>query len=43
MEFENLVNGHRIWNARNVGNYKRFKNKIAEIIALSEQEIDLNK
>ena len=43
MEFENLVNGHRIWNAKNEGNYKRLKIKIEEIIALCEQELDIKK
>ena len=43
MEFENLVNGHRIWNAKNEGNYRRLKSKIEEIIALCEQEIDKKK
>ncbi len=40
MEFENLVNGHRIWNAKNEGNYRRLKSNIKNIIALCEQEID---
>ena len=43
MEFENIVNGHRIWNIKNERNYKRLKSKIEEIIALCEQEIDLKK
>jgi len=43
LEFENLVNGYRIWNAKNEGNYKRLKSEIEEIIALCKQEIDLKK
>ena len=43
MEFENIVNSHRFWNRKNERNYIRLKSKIEEIIALCEQELDLNK
>jgi len=41
LEFENLVNSHRIWNRKNELNYKRLKSRIEEIITLCEQEISL--
>jgi hypothetical protein len=43
MEFENLVNSHRIWNRKNEWNYKGLKNKIEEIITICEEEIDFKK
>ena len=43
LEFENLVNSHRIWNRKNELNYQRLKSRIEEIITLCEQEINLNK
>ena len=43
LEFENLVNSHRIWNRKNERNYKNLKSSIVEIITLCEQEIRLQK
>jgi hypothetical protein len=43
LEFENIVNGHRIWNIKNEWNYKSLKRRIEEIITLCEQEIDIKK
>lgn len=43
LEFENLVNSHRIWNRKNEWNYQSLKSEIEEIITLCEQEISLKK
>jgi hypothetical protein len=43
IEFENLVNSHRIWYRKIEFNYKRLKSKIEEIISLCNEEIDLKK
>jgi len=40
-EFENLVNSHRIWNAKNERGYKNLQIKVEEIILLCEQDIKL--
>jgi len=43
LEFENLINSHRIWNAKNEWSYKRLKKTVEEIISLCEQDIKLKK
>lgn len=43
LEFENLVNSHRIWNKKNERNYRMLKQTVDEIIRLCQQEISFKK
>ena len=43
LEFENLVNSHRLWNRKNEMNYQQLKKIVEEIIFLCEQEIKLKR
>jgi len=41
LEFENLVNSHRIWNAKNEHGYERLKKITEEIISLCEADMNM--